>query len=601
MFGMVSPYLSMMRRYGLIGDEDNNIPYGSTAMSIGPVGVDPGEHNPITWRDVPVGPPTTDTAPFAVDRHAGKMSGLTAAGLSLLANAGRGDIAGSLAQALAAYQSGKRGSEDEQRTDFERRRQDERESEAASRARAAEQRDVIRDEDAHRMSVRSGDEADARLAAFKEEQERGRQLRAATGKSAAVMIDDINAIAGQHPEDQVLAAMAKRAVGYGLGDESDINKLASLHADATARANRSGEEHHSIDVQIQEARAQAGAGYGPIVESRRAGERLAIEREDVANRHAGRSVTGNGDRVKPSIWYDDVAKEVDKLSAPVLAERERLKGSLDASGKPVEPYTPEQVAEIRKRFEKTAVENVNRRYQSYPGSLRQVSPGEYHYDPAGAVHTSGSAGAGNSPPPPGTYQGRIDVLKSLAFVERELGRPLTAAERQSAGRRLESGALPSEIVSSYSSDRELRFFGSDSAEDRPPMVMTPGALGKMELEVNDRAPAGAQYEDEPGWNPRTMGNHQGRTVFADRLDIPPGYRSGDVEDIRHVNDQRIAEGIGMIEKLTGPLDDSLRREIGIRIVRGDRLADIAADIRRLRGVSLDAGPIRGPVVLAGRR
>lgn len=562
MFGMVSPYLSMMRRYGLIDDEDNSIPYGSTAMSIGPVGIDPGEHNhPITWHDVPVGPPTTDTAPFTVDRHAGKMSGLTAAGLSLLANAGRGDIAGSLAQALAAYQSGKRGSEDEQRTDFERRRQDERESEAASRARAAEQRDVIRDEDVHRMSVKSGDEADVRLAAFKEEQERGRQLRAATGKSAAVMIDDINAIAGQHPEDQVLAAMAKRAVGYGLGDESDINKLAALHADVTARANRGSEEQHVIDAQIREAQAQAGAGYGPIVESRRAGERLAIEREDVANRHADRSVVGNGDRVKPSIWYDDVAKEVDKLSAPVLGERDRLvkQGALDASGKPVAAYTDEQVAAIRQRLEKQAIENVNRRYESYPGSLRQTGPGEYHYDPSGSSRERSG------------HSGPID----LSAVR---GGSVAAGSRPGeSGARAGSDPFGTSSHNLHPADPNWkpRLFIDDASGDRmdaviPPIVET--------------------MSGDPGVQ---------RTVEAARN--YHGSVSADIEDIRHINDQRIDEGITAIEHLTGPLDDSLRREIGMRIVRGDRLADIATDIRRLREASLDAGPIRGPIVLSGRR
>lgn len=315
-----------------------------------------------------------------------RSQGLVALGASLLDSSKDGDWAGGLARGVLGFQQAKNAELERERLraaahNDELRRQAadlraEHGEERADQELVLRQRSIDADLEANRVKLR----------AFQDEQDRGNRLRQATGKSAEQMVSEINSLAASNPADDTLQRMAKRAAGYALGEDSDLNKLASLHDEMTQRAGREGDLRFSINAGLQKAEVEAGHGYGPIAEGRRAEAGLALERRrtELYGGQADKQMDRDPN-VKPATWYDDVSKEVNDLIAPAIKQRMERVGQVDQAkllspgydvnknGIPmIEAPTPEELNRLRQSVESTAVENVTRRYQSY-GSGRDGS------------------------------------------------------------------------------------------------------------------------------------------------------------------------------------------------------------------------------------
>lgn len=320
--------------------------------------------------------------PAAIRRA--RSQGLVALGASLLDSSKDGDWAGGLARGVLGFQQAKNAELERERARAAAHNDELRRQAADLRAEHGEERAdqelVLR-----RQSIDADLEANRiKLKAFQDEQDRGNRLRQATGKSAEQMVSEINSLAASNPADDTLQRMAKRAAGYALGEDSDLNKLAALHDEMTQRAGREGDLRFSINAGLQKAEVEAGHGYGPIAEGRRADAGLALERR--RTELYGGQVDKQMDRdpnVKPATWYDDVGKEVNDLIAPAIKQRMERVGQVDQAkllspgydvnknGIPmIEAPTPEELNRLRQSVESTAVENVTRRYQSYGGGGR---------------------------------------------------------------------------------------------------------------------------------------------------------------------------------------------------------------------------------------
>jgi hypothetical protein len=366
----VSPYVSMMRRYG------QQYPGQAPGIIDDP---EEEEKKRSPWRDL-----------FLPKQHAGeevpmdvaqktRARGLGALGMSLLEGAASNDYSGSIARGMA----GMRESMD---SDLEQNRRMGMERTEEQRRAAAEARATAQEADRSRLApvqleaAQTGLEAGKlELDTYRERQQQGRDLRAKTGKNAEQMVAEINALAAANPDDEKLQAMAKRATGYSLGDDSDLNSLAKLHDDMTSQAFRDEDVKWKTEAEITAEKERAAAGYGEIPASRRAEESLDLDR--LRTSYYGRQTDKQFDRdpnVKPATWYDDVNKEIDALIKPTLEARMKHVGESDTGAmmKPgydfkkngliqIQPPTQEELTRLRQGVERTAIENVNRRYGLY--------------------------------------------------------------------------------------------------------------------------------------------------------------------------------------------------------------------------------------------
>ncbi len=313
----VSPYVSMMRRYG-------QQPYpGQTPGIID----DPEEEEKkrARWRDILLPKEYGgEEVPMDVAQKA-RARGLGALGMSLLEGAASNDYGGSLARGMA----GMRESMD---SDLEQNRRMGMERTEEERRKAAEARAVAQEADRSRMAPVQLGAAETALEAgkleldtYRERQQQGRDLRAKTGKNAEQMVAEINALAAANPEDEKLQAMAKRATGYSLGDDSDLNSLAKLHGDMTGQAFRDEDAKWSTDSAIKAEREKAAAGYGEIASAHRADRSLSIQEQYAAR--ASSSSAGSGG-LNANQYDDNVRAERDKIyAAKLLALKTRTEGA----------------------------------------------------------------------------------------------------------------------------------------------------------------------------------------------------------------------------------------------------------------------------------
>ncbi len=348
-----------------------------------------------------------------------RSQGLVALGASLLDSSKDGDWAGGLARGVLGFQQAKNA-------ELER-----------ERARAAAHNDELRRQAADLRAEHGEDRADqdlvlrrqtteadlatnqVKLKAFQDEQDRGRRVRQATGKSADQMVAEINSLAASNPADDTLQRMAKRAAGYALGEDSDLNKLASLHDDMTQRAGREGDLQFSIDAGLKKAETEAGHGYGPIAEGRRAQEGLAIERRRAEL--YGTQVNKQMDRdpeLKINQWNAAVRQETDNNFNAWLRTRSAGVGqpnprALRPDYDPkrdgpmlMEAPTPEEIDRARRDAEDKGIAAVNGRLSQYDD------------------YTAQQGGGTNSTPP--------DPAKSIAIRNLVLGQLLGGDSEQEA-------------------------------------------------------------------------------------------------------------------------------------------------------------------------
>lgn len=253
-----------------------------------------------------------------LSRRRALNSGLLAAGVGLLEGAGRGDWSGGLARGAAGFSEAFGAERDRTRREAMELREEQ-------RRRAAEARMDEQERDRNRAADLSHEQGTAELDAWREQQDRGRQQRTRTGKSSEQMVSEINALAAANPKDPKLQVMAKRAAGYALGEDSDLNKLADLHDQMTGQAFRQQDVDFETGAGINRARAEITAGVrpDPAAAERRANEELGISRGHlgIARERAGREKEGLTDLQA----YDRLEKKIQsKIDMKIQGFRDRF-------------------------------------------------------------------------------------------------------------------------------------------------------------------------------------------------------------------------------------------------------------------------------------
>lgn len=278
-------------------------------------------------------------------RRRALSSGLLGLGAQLLEAAPRGDYGGGLARGAMAFSEGFQGSRD-------RDRQISREEAEEARRRAQDARAEEQERDrnqTHDLDVRR---ANSEYDAWNEQQERGKQTRAMVGKSAEQMAADIEAMAASKPDDPKLQSMAKRAAGYALGEDSDLNKLADLYDDMVSQRYLDEDYDRQTKAGIRRSREEIAAGVAadPKAAERRANEQLAISRGHLANDRERLNVEKN--RPTPLQVYDRLEKRVaEKLEAKISAYRENR--GLEPMPGLVEQWRQESIREAQAEFERS--------------------------------------------------------------------------------------------------------------------------------------------------------------------------------------------------------------------------------------------------------
>lgn len=392
---------------GMMGDTGTGLPNlemppGGTRMSSVTVGSAGGPSSSAA-----------DTDKLAMRR------GLGALGAQLLAGAGTGDFGGSLARGIDAFGKTRQSIRDKADEAAAQAQEDELKRQANERAQHADVRADIENVDRHKQAGLAYDVDQSKYEQYKKDQAHGEQLRAVTGKNASQMVDDINSIAASHPEDSTLGLMSHRALGYSLGDDSDLNKLAGLHAEIVARAGRAGDVAFDTKSKIDQIKAEKSAGFGPLIEAGQSAARLGIEQrheaayeKEIGNKTAN-SQTYTQAFGKPAGWYDDVDKEVRSMIGPEIEKHNKMVGQTDQAAsldphyqaqveaarkagiKPPDlptfkPLSPQDISDLQRQAEAVAIETVNRRYGLYPGrrsdptvAVGHLPPAitHYHFDP----------------------------------------------------------------------------------------------------------------------------------------------------------------------------------------------------------------------------
>jgi hypothetical protein len=302
------------------------------------------------------------------DRRAGLGSALLAFGANTLEGAGRGDWSG-LARGVAAggeaYAQGQeRSQRDAIQAAEERRRQ-------AQDERAAEQ-----ERDRNRAADLTYDQGQAEFTAWREQQDRGKALRAQTGKSADQMVAEIHDLAAQNPGDAKLQAMARRASGYALGEDSDLNKLADLHEQMTGQAYRQQDADWETEAKIQGRRRaiEAGVESDPRADDRRADAQLAISRGHLAV--AREQSQREGSRITELQRYDRVQRNADTKLRRRVAAYTVAHSDLPPDPATVDQWRQEAVRDAEAEFDSMTAPSATLNAPTAPGSGPSADPKE---------------------------------------------------------------------------------------------------------------------------------------------------------------------------------------------------------------------------------
>lgn len=341
------PYLNMMGQLGRRNQTQSpwdDIDTTATPGFGGPVAQAP-------W-DTPTSTSSSRSTGGGWASKPGFGQGLTALGTSLLESAGRGDFAGGLARGAQGFGDAlSQGAEQERRRKIEAQEEERR---VAAESRATEQ-----EADRNRAADQSYERGNVELEAWRQEQDRGRQSRERTGKSAEQMAVEIQSLAARDPKNEKLQVMAKRAAGYALGEDSDINKLADLHEKMTDEAFYMQDEERDIAAKIQGKKRmyEAGVEVNPVEESQRDNARadagLAISRGHLAvSRERGQQ---EKEGLTDLQAYDRLEKKVqEKVSR-------KIQQKFDAKGPQFGAATPAELAQWKREATIEAMEEMKQR------------------------------------------------------------------------------------------------------------------------------------------------------------------------------------------------------------------------------------------------
>lgn len=298
------------------------------------------------------------------DRRRTMGAGLTALGSNLLAAAGTGDWTGGLARGAAAF--GQAVGEERDRSERERmiRAQEERQRAQDERLARSDDRDAQADELARRRG-------EAELSAWHEQQERGQRVREQTGKSAEQMVAEIESLAQANPNDPKLQVMARRAAGYSLGEESDLNKLADLHEQMTGQAFRPQDTEFEIQSKIDAERRAIEAGVAP---NPRDAERRANAELEISRGHLGvareRLTTDKNDQAR-NLTLLQTYRDMDAKVAKKMHDKLNQYRDTRKQGQPEEP--PQQVLD---KWRLDAIAEAQREFGAVLESAQSLT-----YDP----------------------------------------------------------------------------------------------------------------------------------------------------------------------------------------------------------------------------
>lgn len=373
LFPQLYPYMS--RRYGQTPGISGQPSYFDQMSSAGPAspGADDDNDREPWWRTLGVPKQYAGQDVDPEDGRSARAAGLGALGQSLLAGASSGDYGGAIARGFQGFTEARTGAlERTRRADFE-------EAEEARRQEEA-RRAAAQEADRDRQADQNFDRGALEMTAYKEAQERGRNLRAATGKSAEQMVAEIQATAASNPDDETLQRMAKRAVGYSLGEDSDLNSLAKLHDDMTQRAGRDADVDWKTQQEIEatKKRVEAGVEEDPLAAGRRAERSIRIQEA-----YAARPPASSSSDRQTNTEYDDLQREIDKIVD--VQVRQRTSGPLAGLEKPM---TMEEIQALRDRALPIALENLRKRRSALErGSSSALDNQILDYDPATGTFT----------------------------------------------------------------------------------------------------------------------------------------------------------------------------------------------------------------------
>lgn len=225
-------------------------------------------------------------------RHA-LGAGLVSFGTNLLEAAGHGDYAGGFARGTAGFSQAFGAV-------IDKSKQEAMQNVAMRRQQEADARAAQEEIDRHLKEQQDLTINSAKFGGWQQEQKDAAAASDTKSKAAADMVAQIQAIADSDPTDDKLQTMAKRAVGYSLGDASDLNKLADLHDQMTGQAYQQQDAEFKTQATIGGKKAEIAAGVvsDPTQQEKDRQRQIDIAQGhlNIAKQRADAPVT---DRVKP--------------------------------------------------------------------------------------------------------------------------------------------------------------------------------------------------------------------------------------------------------------------------------------------------------------
>lgn len=325
---MLFPY---MGAYSYLMGLHNRTPDDPGADTGGAYGMRPWD---LDQPDRSTGFHGTGTPSFTPDPAVKRQAlgaGLTAFGGSLLEAAGRGDWAGGLGRGAQAFSQAYGGTMDQERQHAAQEAQ-------LKREQAADEREAQAAEDRHLAAQQGYDQSGTKFGAWTQEQKDAAEARTAKAAAAQHMVVNIQGLAAKSPNDAKLQAMAERAAAYDLNDDSDLDKLGTLHEQMTGQAFHGQDEKQKLDEEITRLHEEIRAGVrsDPKVEERQRGRQL-----DISAGHLALSKEAAQDRGRGvyNIPPGQIYRSIEKKAQTKLQEKIKARSSF-------RPPTPAERTEM---------------------------------------------------------------------------------------------------------------------------------------------------------------------------------------------------------------------------------------------------------------
>lgn len=336
MFPFVSPYLHLMRNSGYRTPWDSvqddvagsrNRAFGTPSWNVDADDADDADGG-NGGRPSGLGNNAFGGFGSREERRRALGSGLVSFGTNLLASAGTGDLAGGLARGASAFTETFGAERENSRRTQMAEREEARRDEEAERARNQDTRAA----ESHSLNLEAGRE---QLDDARERRRIAADIRARSGKSAEQMAADIQGLAAQFPDNPKLQTMAKRASGYAVGDEDDVDKLTNLHEQMTSEAFWRQDYDREAGARRENLRSDitAGVASDPAAAERRANEELAISRGHLGVARE-RLTQDKDDRIKQMSLLQSFDRIQEIADQKIQAKREAHD---EAGGLPVTP------------------------------------------------------------------------------------------------------------------------------------------------------------------------------------------------------------------------------------------------------------------------